>query len=180
MGSKKYKFIIRIDTVRQGLLKLFLVFSENKLQLDVFIDFKYAGLTYLDINKLFIHHRKLDSNIWVPNQNYELAISFLKDFLHNSNVRHDKIDFLRSLYIKNQFNDPFINIFSKEIINDFKKILFLKNQFIFKKYSKSAKINLLKNAIKKNGFFRVIFQIFTFFFIKYFYQSIYNKYIFVR
>ena len=94
--AKTHGYSTSIDTVRSGLIKVFLHFEEQILRVDVFYCYKYAGLFYMDIDDLHKSKRTLKTGINVPAINYELAISLLKELLHNSRIRKDKVKLLRS------------------------------------------------------------------------------------
>ena len=118
--------------------------------------------------------------IKVPALDSELSISLLKEFLHNSRIREDKSEILREQFEDKTFINPFKEYFTKETIDNFRKALFTEDNFVFLDICKKARRDLLKSNIRKFGLFRVIYWVFIFFFIKYFHQVKYDKYIFVR
>ena len=176
--STKYNYKIEKDTIRQGLLKLILNFGNTILKLDVFCEFRYAGLEYIEMEELFHNKRKIISQISVPDNNYELAISLLKEILHNSRIRKDKVYVMRNLYNEKYFSSPFKKYFTEKSIDNFSKALFIENKFEFKGIAMQARIDLLLFNIKKYSFVLCIQNIYKFFWIKYFNQNYYDNYIF--
>lgn len=176
--STKYNYKIEKDTIRQGLLKLILNFGNTILKLDVFCEFRYAGLEYVEMEELFLNKRKIVSRITVPANNYELAISLLKEILHNSRIRKDKVYIMRKLYDEKYFSSPFKKYFSQKSIANFSKALFIENKFDFKGIAMQARIDLLLFNIKKYGSVICFQNIYKFFWIKYFNQNYYDNYIF--
>ena len=122
--SDKYNYSITRDVVRLGLLKVFLHFGNEILKIDVFCSFSYGGLEYINIDDLHNSKRKSPTNISIPSLNYELAISLLKELLHNSRIRKDKVSLLRSQYEKRTFDQPFKKYFSKKILKIFPILYF--------------------------------------------------------
>ena len=173
--SKSYNFYVTRDTVRKGLIKVFLHFESEILRVDVFYCFRYVGLEYINMNELHNSKRKLKSGISIPSLNYELSISLLKEILHNSRIREDKIDLLRTQYDKQTFKIPFLPFFSKKIIDQISNCLFSKKSLYFKKFSIICRINLLFSNFMILGLFKTIYNILEFFIIKYYYQKKYDK-----
>ena len=173
--SYKYKFSISRDIVRVGLIKVLLNFKSEILKIDVFYTFQYAGLEYIDIDDLHISKRVFKENIFIPKLNYELAISLLKEILHNSRIRKDKLSLLRSQYDKLTFNEPFIKYFSKRNIDDLSNALNTDGKLVFKRISFYFRIILILKNIKTKGFFTVTKRFTYFFYVKYFCQSKYDK-----
>jgi hypothetical protein len=177
--SKKYKYRISRDVVRQGLLKVFLHFGNEILKVDVFCSFGYAGLEYINSDDLHRSKRKLITGIWVPDLNYELALSLLKEILHNSRIREDKVNLLRKQFNQKTFKEPFTNYFSERNINYLSDSLFLGKKLVFKRLSFYFRFELLLSNFKHHGVLKTIVNIFNFFWIKYNQQSKYDKYIFI-
>ena len=173
--SDKYNFTISRDVVRVGLLKVFLHFGNEILKIDVFCSFSYGGLEYINIDDLHNSKRKSPTNISIPSLNYELAISLLKEILHNSRIRKDKIGLLRTQYNKTTFNLPFIKYFSKKKIDNISTSLFSNDKLIFRKVAFSCRFNLFFMNIKLKGLFCVLYNMMNFALIKYYNKSKYDK-----
>lgn len=175
--SKKYNYTISRDAVRVGLLKVFLHFGTEILKIDVFCSFSYAGLEYINIEDLHNSKRKSPTNISIPSLNYELAISLLKEILHNSRIRKDKIDLLRTQYNKTTFNQPFIKYFSKKNIDNISTSLFSNDKLIIRKVAFSCRLNLFFMNFKLKGLSYVLNNMMNFTLIKYYNKSKYDKFI---
>jgi len=175
--SKKYNYTISRDVVRLGLLKVFLHFGNEILKIDVFCSFSYGGLEYINIDDLHNSKRKSLSNISIPSLNYELAISLLKELLHNSRIRKDKVFLLRSQYEKTTFDQPFVKYFSKIYIDKISISLFLKDKLIFKKIAYFCRVNLLFGNLKSKGFLKTLNNMMIFTIIKYYNKDKYDKFI---
>lgn len=178
--SKKYNFTISRDVVRFGLLKVFLHFGNKILKIDVFCSFSYGGLEYINIDDLHNSKRKSSTNISIPSLNYELAISLLKEILHNSRIRKDKVLLLRTQYDKATFDQPFIKYFSKKCYNNIYNSLFADDKLIFKKVAFSCKLNLFFNNIKLKGLLNVFNNMINFTLIKYYNKNRYDNYILIN
>ena len=176
--SKQFEFKITRDEIRHGLIKIILEFGDTNLKLDIFTEYRYAGLEYINNEILHSSKRILSSGIFVPAVDSEIAISLLKEFLHNSRIREDKSATLRDQFDNKVFANPFLEYFTHETIENFRVSLFTRDNFLFLNICRKARYELLKSNIRKFGFFRVIFNVYLFFFIKYFWQSKYDKYLF--
>ena len=172
--SKKYNYSISRDVVRVGLLKIFLHFGTEILKIDVFCSFSYGGLEYFNIEDLHNSKRNSPSNISIPCLSYELSISLLKELLHNSRIRKDKVTLLRYQYNKKTFDKPFKKYFSNNNIVNLSNSLFLGEKLIFKKLALSFKLTLISKNIKIYGILVTFSNIFHFFFVKYFFQNKYD------
>lgn len=172
--SKKYNYSISRDVVRVGLLKIFLHFGTEILKIDVFCSFSYGGLEYFNIEDLHNSKRNSPSNISIPCLSYELSISLLKELLHNSRIRKDKVTLLRYQYNKKTFDKPFKKYFSNNNIVNLSNSLFLGEKLIFKKLALSFKLTLISKNIKIYGILVTFSKIFHFFFVKYFFQNKYD------
>ena len=178
--SKYSHFVIKKDVVRQGLIKIQLDFSDNSvLKIDLFFEFRYAGLLYID-EKIMYNNRVSYNDITIANYEYEFYTSILKELLHNSRIRKDKIEKLKILYSKisknNMLYDKIIKNTNIELTN---KLLFSYN-YIDKNLAKSLRKDILYYNLKKFGFLQCCVNIFTFFYIKYFQQNIYDNLIYKR
>ena len=172
--SDKYNYSITRDVVRVGLLKVFLHFGNEILKIDVFCSFSYGGLEYINIDDLHNSKRKSPTNISIPSLNYELAISLLKELLHNSRIRKDKVSLLRSQFEKRTFDQPFKKYFSNKNIKNLSDSLFLGEKLYFKKLSLCFKLSLLLKNIKIYGIIVISSKVFHFFWVKYFFQKRYD------
>lgn len=164
--SNFYKFTISRDVVRVGLLKVFLHFDDYILKVDVFHTFQYAGLVYIDIITLHDTKRKLPSGIYVPLLNFELAISLLKEILHNSRVRLDKVALLREQFDSSTFSDPFI-YFSSRNVFEIQEALFAKGNLVFKNLAWHIRLSLLCSNLQYFGLINVCKRILLFLLVKY-------------
>lgn len=173
--SAKYKFSISRDVVRVGLLKVVLNFRNEILKMDIFYNFQYAGLEYIDIDDLHRSKREFKDNIFIPSLNYELAISLLKEILHNSRIRKDKLSLLRTQYNECAFSEPFIKYFSQRNINDLSNALFSNGKLVFKRISFYFRIILFLNNLKIKGLFGTGHRFMDYFYVKYFDQNRYDK-----
>lgn len=172
--SEKYNYSIKRDVVRVGLLKVFLRFGNEILKIDVFSSFSYGGLEYINIDDLHNSKRKLPSNISIPSLNYELAISLLKEILHNSRIRKDKVNLLRSQFDKRTFDQPFKKYFSKKNIENLTESLFLGEKLVFKKMSIQFKFSLILKNINLYGIIGAFSKLCYFLWVKYLYQKRYD------
>ena len=173
--SEKYNYSITRDVVRVGLLKVFLHFGNEILKIDVFCSFIYGGLEYINIDDLHNSKRKSPTNISIPSLNYELAISLLKEILHNLRIRKDKVSLLRSQFEKRSFDLPFKKYFSNKNIKNLSHSLFLGEKLYFKSLSLTFKISLILSNIKIYGVVTTSANVFYFFWVKYFFQKRYDK-----
>lgn len=176
--SNDYNFELKRDEVRVGLIKVVLDFNDSQIKLDIFTDFRYAGLQYIDNENLHRTKRILESGIHVPSLEYELCISLLKEFLHNSRIRKDKHLILRSQYVQHTFKTPFSEFFTVNSITNFREALFANGNLVFIETSKRARHDLLKSNVRKFGSFNVFLNVVKFFTVKYFQQTRYDKAIF--
>ena len=145
----------------------------NIIKIDVWWQFNYLGLEYLAINKM-LNSRKLYKNIiYVPSIEYEFALSYLKELLHNSWIRTDKIEVL-TLKMKDKSHVPFNKYFNKNIIDDFFISVKIK-KFKLKRLSFRAKFSILVKNTSSNGLFYVLKNIYCYFKIRFLYRNEYNN-----
>ena len=173
--SEKYNYSITRDVVRVGLLKVLLHFGNEIIKIDVFYSFSYGGLEYINIDDLHNSKRKSATNISIPSLNYELAISLLKEILHNSRIRSDKVLLLRSQFEKKTFDQPFKKYFSGKNIKNLSNYLFLGEKLYFKSLSLKFKISLIFSNFKIYGVIITTLNIIYFFWVKYFFQKRYDQ-----
>lgn len=178
--SNKYQFIVYKDEVRQGLIKIQLKFSDSSiLKIDLFFEFRYAGQLYIDEKNMYKKSISFN-NINIVNYEYEFYTSILKELLHNSRIRKDKLEKLRIIYFKISDNNIFYdNILKIENIKLINKLLF-SYRYIDYDLSKKIKKDILIYNLKNFGFLRCFFNFISFFYIKYFHQNVYDKVIFTN
>ena len=164
--STEYNYKIYVDLVRLGVFKSRLRFDNYDLLIDVWWDFNYCGLNYLNIEELLKSKKIYNEIIYIPAQEYEFALSFLKEMLHNNIIRKDKIDDLK-LKINDNYKKPFSLFFNnyliekyiKSVNNDYLKITFL---------SLLSKIQIFFSNIYNFGLYKCLSRVMIFFRIKYF------------
>ncbi|MAD12581.1 MAG: hypothetical protein CMC04_07670 [Flavobacteriaceae bacterium] len=176
--SIKHGFKTVYMSERMGIKQVFFYKQGYCLKIDLWYDFSYKGLKYLDINSI-LRKTKYHNGIKVLKEDAEVLISFIKEFLHNKKIRTDKIEILKnklqkscfegfeSLYLsENNFRD-----FSSYILQSKMDLKVESRRFVKTLFFKNLKINgffktmnnlmiyiykFLKDALKKKGFFIVI------------------------
>lgn len=105
LGYEKRKVIYR-----PGVLRLLLVDNESQreLPIDIWFEFRYIGLEYLDVDQVLIKRRQLDASIWVPSCEYEVAASLMKELLHTGKIADKKL-----LSAKNKMDARYVMPFEK-------------------------------------------------------------------
>jgi hypothetical protein len=117
------------------------------LDVDVWWGFNYVGLIYLDILE-FVSRPNRHNEIKVIQKEYEVALSFLKELIHNGRFRKDKEMTIRSK-MSTDFNIPFEKYFSKKNIDKFS--FSIKNSiYDLSELSKIVRWDLLINSIRHN------------------------------
>lgn len=97
--SKKFSGNLSITTIRQGIVKTEIVFEDGlKLKIDFWFELTFWGLIYADSNTV-LSTKRLSENkqLYIPSNEIEFSVSFLKEMLHNQWVRSDKYMHLLSL-----------------------------------------------------------------------------------
>ena len=157
------KSLITVELTRLGVSKLTVSNPKEILKLDIWFDFNYLGFRYIDSNRLFQYRRRSNS-IWIPRPDYELAISYLKELLHNNTIRNDKIKILReksSLHT----HEAFLDYFPKNIANRFTSSIQLNSDNLLG-LSIRAKVHLIYRNIKHRGFHTTSKSLFRFILIR--------------
>lgn len=95
---------------------------KEHLHIDFWTGFYYKGLVYKNIENV-LSNRRLTNSIYIPAAQDELAVSFLKELIHNNRVRDDKVEKLRSL-VNDGMIEGFYPYFQEEIIAQFKSEIF--------------------------------------------------------
>lgn len=104
---------------RPGVLGLLFVDNESKqkVPIDIWYEFRYVGFEYLDVNNLLIKRRQLESGIYIPSCEYEVAALLLKELLHVGKISDEKLLSARKK-IDSRFGGPFERFFHDEISNE--------------------------------------------------------------
>jgi thymidylate kinase len=160
--SVKHNYIKVFEANKKDMHQIYFYSVENGicLKLDLWTNFTYKGLEYINLNDI-ISQVKYHNDIKVLNDNIEVLLSFLKEFLHNGWIRKDKLKILQSklsdcgMYHK---ADKFINAdeisrFSEYI--DTGKMELQQEAKLFKK-------QLLRANISKKGFLGVAKEVFDY------------------
>lgn len=138
----------QVEKIRLGVSRNLIQTKKETLKLDIWFDINYAGLRYVDCENLY-KHREESNGIWILRPDYELAISYLKELLHNSKIRKEKVDTLKeklSLHTPDAFDD----FFPRRITSKFIKSI-TGNNYKLKNLSIQAKIYLLFSNIQNRG-----------------------------
>lgn len=148
--AKRHGYSIEVDLIRHSVIKMNLTNRfGNTIKIDVWWQFNYMGLEYLSINKLLDSVRLYKTIFFVPSLEYEFALSYLKELLHNSWIRKDKLEVL-TLKMREGTQGPFEQYFNKNITDDF--FTSVKNkQYKLKLLSFRAKFSILLKNITHKG-----------------------------
>tara|TARA_B110000971_G_scaffold87312_1_gene89711 strand:+ start:11592 stop:12305 length:714 start_codon:yes stop_codon:yes gene_type:complete len=170
--TKNHGYIVQVELIRHSVIKMKLTNRYgNIIKIDVWWQFNYLGLEYLSINKM-LNSRKLYKNIfYVPSIEYEFALSYLKELLHNSWIRTDKVEVL-TLKMKEKSHVPFNKYFNKNIIDDF-FISVETKKFKLKLLSLRAKFSILLKNTSFHGLFYVLINIYRYLKIRFLYRNEY-------
>ncbi|WP_163929924.1 hypothetical protein [Paraferrimonas sp. SM1919] len=152
---------LKITTVRQGVFKTEICFTDFTLKVDFWYQLTFVGLHYVKSSEI-LSSKTLNPNglFFIPTPEMELNVSFTKEVLHNQWVRDDKSSHLRSLLNKSSsipfgFNrTKFESVLSKSGVKQFK--LFLEVLFF-----------ILKLNIKHFGVVNVFINVLAFYAVKY-------------
>ena len=165
--SLKFNYEINIELIRHSVIKMELKNEfGNFIKIDVWWQFNYLGLEYLCVNKLLSSRKIYNNNFFIPSTEYEFALSFLKELMHNNCIRKDKIEYLNKL-LNSSKKTPFIEFFNLKIIEAFFRSV-RENKFELKILSMRAKLFLLINNFLNLGFTNTLINIHSFIFVKYF------------
>ena len=169
LNNYSIPFKVNCDLVftRLDVYKIIIHFKDNrKLKIDVWTGFNFLGLYYIDLDQALISRIK-KCGFYKIQPNYEVAISLLKELLHNSITREDKKPKLQELFDHGQFNVPFLKYCSnKIIIKRLKTALFYRNTY-FPLLGLSIRLELIKGNIKALGLLKTINNMYLFFKNKY-------------
>ena len=94
--SDKFNYKKVYQSKRKGIVQFYFYYNNNCLKLDLWTDFSYKGLQYLDMD-IVLRQIKIHNDIKVLNEETEVLISFLKEFLHNGWIRKDKLEILKEI-----------------------------------------------------------------------------------
>tara|TARA_B100000795_G_scaffold267573_1_gene252692 strand:- start:1059 stop:1751 length:693 start_codon:yes stop_codon:yes gene_type:complete len=171
--SLKHNYTIKIELIRFCVIKMGLNSESGAvLKIDVWWGFNIAGLQYMDITDL-VNSRKLYRNrFFIPSKEYEFALSFLKEMLHNNWIRKDKIDNLKSLVTEN-YHIAFKKFFNKNEVDEF-ILAVRKNKYEISKLSHKSKFKLIFYNIKYITLIVAFKNIYLFLKFKYFYKDEYD------
>ena len=167
------EYKINVELIRFQVIKLKL--TKNKcesIKIDVWWGFNYVGFHYINIKELLISRRLYNNKLYVPSNEYEFALSFLKELLHNNWIRKDKRDSLRSKITSNYYK-PFKENFRASLVDACVSAV-NNNQLIVRGVAFKAKGSIIIFNIKNKGVAKVLKNVFLFFKYKYFYKNEYD------
>jgi hypothetical protein len=150
---------IKISTSRLDVLKISVFSGIASIDLDFWFGFNYAGIYYMDIRSM-LENCMLHRGIQVLCSEDEISLSFLKELLHMSRLRKDKVD---NLLLKlGQCNEHlFSHYFNKKYALLYMQAL-REKQFDLNQLSRRSKIFLIKSNIQRNGLTRLARNVLTF------------------
>ena len=143
VSTKNFYQLVYVSK-RKDIVQLYFYNKGYCLKIDLWTDFSYKGLKYLNIQSM-LNNTKIHNNIKVLKEDDELSLSFLKEFLHNGWIREDKLVLLNeklsklgifkstSIYLNKDNKEDFTSYILqsktslKKESNRFKKTLFFKN-----------------------------------------------------
>lgn len=170
--SHKYKYRVNVKLIRLNVIKTELLFENNTIDIDIWWDFNYVGLKYIDIIDLLSSKKKYNGIINIPSSEYEFALSFLKELLHNNWIREDKRLKLKS-NIKAGYYKPFAKYFKKKNVNEFIEAV-EGDRVNVKDISYKAKFNLVLSNLKYFGIIKLTRNVYNFMKIRFFYKDDYK------
>ena len=171
-----YKLVYK--STRKDIVQLYFYSNGNCLKLDLLTGFSYKGLKYLEMKEV-LQQTKIHNGIKVLNEDAEVSLSFLKEFLHNGWIREDKLDILKeklsnknsfendSLYLSEKDKHDFASYitesktFLKAEAKKFKRELFFRNIQV-NSVGKTTialldyAVKYIKDAFRKKSFFVVL------------------------
>ncbi|WP_299159436.1 hypothetical protein [uncultured Tenacibaculum sp.] len=169
----KHCYDVKIELIRLDVIKMqFYNEFDEVLKIDIWWSFNYVGLEYLNIDELLSSKMLYNGLIYVPSEEYEFALSFLKELLHNNWIRKDKIKTLKSKMKENSYK-PFEGSFNKAIVKSF-YLAVNNSELKLSKLSAKAKVSLIFNNFKNKSLYHVFNKIFIFFKIRYNYKDEYG------
>jgi len=143
--------IIVVDLERFHVKKFTITFKGiGEIKIDIWSDFNFLGLRYLDIGEALNHRVFNVSNIYILQPNYEIALSLLKELLHNKKIREDKRDILKAKYHPATFSLPFEKYFNPENIKSIEAALFDPNRSTVVIW-KHLLLNIIEKNIQREG-----------------------------
>lgn len=83
-------FVIVNKVKRYRFYQLYFYRLDDVVKVDIWTDFIYKGIKYLDKDKINVGCRIISGNIRVPSLANEVYLSFMKEALHVNHVRQDK------------------------------------------------------------------------------------------
>lgn len=147
-----YKLVYKSE--RMGFSQLYFYREGHCLKLDFWSEFSYKGLKYLEMHSV-LQQTKIHNGIKVLNEEAEVLVSFLKEFLHNSWIRKDKIEILKEKLSKYSFMSIESLYLSNKNMIDFSSYI-LQSKTELKIEAKGFKKELFFRNIRINGFFKLI------------------------
>lgn len=157
--GEKYSYILDIRDLRLDVLKLRLSSTKDTIDIDIWSSFNYAGLIYIN-NNIIINGYKYHNNIKVLKPENELVLSYLKELLHMSRLRQDKVLGLKEK-LNSPYRNPFENYFSPALVDKFVSSI-EHEEFDLIYLAMCAKISLLKNNISSRGIWTTLCSIINF------------------
>ena len=152
--SIKHGFKTVYMSERMGIKQVFFYKQGYCLKIDLWYNFSFKGLKYLDINSI-LRKTKYHNGIKVLKEGPEVLISFIKEFLHNKKIRTDKIEILKNKLQKSCFEGFESHYLSENNIRDFSSYI-LQSKMDLKVESRRFVITLFFKNLKINGFFKTI------------------------
>ena len=136
--SQDIELIIRDS--RFEVLKISIKKKKTLIDLDFWFGLNYVGLNYMDI-KIMIDNFRTFNDLKVLSVENELSLSFLKEILHCSWLRIDKIDILTKK-LEQSREECLVEYFSNSLRKQFVNAI-LERKFNLHKLSRKAKLWLL-------------------------------------
>lgn len=177
--AAKYNITIYCNVVRKGLIKLELLFVayNQAIFFDIWFDINYVGLKYVNMDSLFKRSVLFNDIIFVPDKRDEIAISILKELLHNKKYREDKIKYIVKTIDSNSM-DLVMAIgmyFYRNTIDKVVNSIVMQDQRSVKRLGWQCRIELLWHNFKLYGVVASIVNVFSFINIKFFNSSAYDS-----
>ena len=160
-----YNLEVKMNLSRFRVLKLEFKYNDQTIDFDFWFNFNYCGLEYVSLTDTIIRSESY-KNFIIPSASDELTISFLKELLHMGRLRKDKVNWLIKKMDKSNL-EFFAVFFSLETRDSFLNVIKLR-KFNLGSLSKKAKVELLKFHLTKQNFVVTLFQILTFFYLRFF------------
>jgi hypothetical protein len=151
--KRKYCNAIILRDTRLEVLKITIKKDDLCVDFDFWFGFNYLGLEYMDI-ELMIENNTKFNNFNILTAENEFTLSFLKELLHNSRIRTDKIDNLtRMLAICDQ--NKIATYFNKYLRNRFLNEIMARRMKL-RKLSFYSKVYLLFYNIVNKSVYKLI------------------------